>query len=118
MALPACMCRFELLARIRVARGFGDLEQRRLLVKARLLAFHALFHSSPTQEDMLAFLARDAEFVPELVHLLQAQWLVPEDIRMKALRVLAGAVMRLGSSLCLWSILWQDNLLSVFLVGA
>lgn len=88
-------CRFELLTRIRVARSFGSLEGRRQMVKIRLLAFHVLFQCSPSQDDMTSFLTRETEFVPELVQLLQAQWMVPEDLRTLALRALAG-----GSSGC------------------
>lgn len=41
-------CRFELLCRIRIARGFGTLAGRRQLVKQRLLAFNVLLQCSPT----------------------------------------------------------------------
>jgi hypothetical protein len=41
-------CRFELLCRIRIARGFGALATRRQLVKQRLLAFNVLLQCSPT----------------------------------------------------------------------
>lgn len=42
------LCRFELLCRIRIARGFGALTARRQLVKQRLLAFNVLLQCSPT----------------------------------------------------------------------
>lgn len=42
------MCRFELLCRIRIARGFGTVAGRRQLVKQRLLAFNVLLQCSPS----------------------------------------------------------------------
>ena len=64
---PWC-CRFMLLLHIRLARSFPDLQQRRMAVQARLLAFHVLFQSSLNQDSQA--LAADAEFVPELMGLL------------------------------------------------
>ena len=45
-------CRFELLCRVRIARGFGTLVGRRQLVKQRLLAFNVLLQCSPTAGKM------------------------------------------------------------------
>lgn len=50
----ACTCRFELLCRIRIARGFGTLLGRRQLVKQRLLAFNVLLQCSPTAGEFFA----------------------------------------------------------------
>ena len=60
--------RFKLLMHIRLARSFLDLQQRRMAVQARLLAFHVLFQSSLNQDNQLY--AADNEFVPELMGLL------------------------------------------------
>jgi len=65
--------RFSLLTRVRVARHFGRLEGRRQLARVRLLAFYVLFQSSPGHDDMMAFFVAEAEFVSELVGLLQAR---------------------------------------------
>ena len=64
--------RFSLLTRVRIARHFGSLEGRRQLARVRLLAFYVLFQSSPSHDDMMAFFVQEAEFVSELVGLLQA----------------------------------------------
>ena len=45
-------CRFELLCRIRIARGFVTLEGRRQLVKQRLLAFNVLLQCNPTPGEL------------------------------------------------------------------
>lgn len=57
---------------MRIARHFGSLEGRRQLARVRLLAFYVLFQSSPSHDDMMAFFVQEAEFVSELVGLLQA----------------------------------------------
>ena len=67
-SLTGMECRFKLLMHIRLARGFLDLQQRRMAVQARLLAFHVLFQSSLNQDNQLY--AADNEFVPELMGLL------------------------------------------------
>ena len=67
-----CVRSFELLTRVRIARHFGQLEGRRRLARVRLLAFYVLFQSSPSHDDMMAFFVSEAEFVSELVGLLQA----------------------------------------------
>jgi hypothetical protein len=46
--LLLCCRRFELLCRIRIARNFGTLPGRRLLVWQRLMAFNVLLQCSPT----------------------------------------------------------------------
>jgi hypothetical protein len=57
------MCRFELLCRIRIARGFGTLEDRRQLVKQRLLAFNVLLQCSPTPGELAAMTAAEILFL-------------------------------------------------------
>ena len=61
--------RFKLLVRVRLARSFPQLPQRRMAVQARLLAFHVLFQSSLSGQDPSVILT-DPEFVPELMGLL------------------------------------------------
>jgi hypothetical protein len=46
---PSHPLRFQLLAKVRVARHFGSLAGRRHLVAQRLLAFNVLYQSSPAQ---------------------------------------------------------------------
>lgn len=48
IVLCASVCRFQLLCRIRIARGFATVAGRRQLVKQRLLAFNVLLQCSPS----------------------------------------------------------------------
>jgi hypothetical protein len=70
-----CLCRFELLRRIRVARNFSSLTGRRHLVRQRLLAFNALLQCNPTagEQWQISWLMprwnRDGSWFPMLMHL-------------------------------------------------
>lgn len=92
------MRRFELLTRVRIARHFGQLEGRRRLARVRLLAFYVLFQSSPSHDDMMAFFVSEAEFVSELVGLLQARlppaWKVGKVAAMNGQNISSGGRMR------------------------
>ena len=88
--------RFQLLARVRVAKAFSSLEGRRNLVRIRLMAFYILFQSNPSHEEMAAFFASEAEFVTELVEVLHDEVNIPEDIRVLALRALAVQLLDRG----------------------
>ncbi len=83
------LCRFTLLTKIRTAKGFGNLQGRRHLVRTRLLAFYVWFQSQPGHDETAAFFQKEGEIVSELVALLQAESAVPEDLRTLALRALA-----------------------------
>ena len=84
-----CNCRFPLLTRITVARNFSLLEGRRNLARLRLLSLHILFQCNPSAEAVAEFYSQEPEFVSDLVGLLVAGGVVPEDLRILALRVLA-----------------------------
>ncbi|CAL8470977.1 g10519 [Coccomyxa elongata] len=81
--------RFTLLTRITVARNFSSLEGRRHLARLRLLSLHILFQCNPSAEAVADFYSQEPEFVSDLVGLLVAGGVVPEDLRILALRVLA-----------------------------
>ncbi|KAK9821448.1 hypothetical protein WJX81_000342 [Elliptochloris bilobata] len=113
--------RFSLLTRVRIARHFGSLDGRRQLARVRLLAFYVLFQSSPNHDDMMAFFVQEAEFVSELVGLLQAGQAVPEVLRTLALRALAVQLMdrtRHSSVIAAISIGGQSGLLSQLMHSA
>ena len=46
-SLTCCLYRFSLLSKLRVARGFGSLEGRRLVVQLRLTAFYIFLQANP-----------------------------------------------------------------------
>lgn len=72
-----------------MARNFSSLEGRRHLARLRLLSLHILFQCNPSAEVVADFYSQEPEFVSDLVGLLVAGGMVPEDLRILALRVLA-----------------------------
>lgn len=90
-----CTCRFELLCRIRIARGFGTLLGRRQLVKQRLLAFNVLLQCSPTAGEFFAVSSQSRTSCRQLCVLAAAGWL---QCQVGGLPVSSG--MALPPSLC------------------
>ncbi|CAI7783819.1 unnamed protein product, partial [Closterium sp. NIES-54] len=82
--------RFSLLTRLRCAYSFPLLALRRRFLCVRLLAFRVLLLATPDPDELTAFFANEPEFVPELISLLNAESLVPEEVRMYALLALAA----------------------------
>ncbi|CAI5971391.1 unnamed protein product, partial [Closterium sp. NIES-65] len=88
-SVPSAL-RFSLLTRLRCAYSFPLLASRRRFLCVRLLAFRVLLLATPDPDELTAFFANEPEFVPELISLLNAESLVPEEVRMYALLALAA----------------------------
>ena len=80
-----------------MAKRFKDLEGRRQLVLNRLMAFIVYMQANPTHEDMAAYFFSENELISELISLVEADSLVPEPLRMLALRAIAVQVRILQS---------------------
>ncbi|GAX74556.1 hypothetical protein CEUSTIGMA_g2006.t1, partial [Chlamydomonas eustigma] len=84
--------RFQLLCKIRSAKGCATLEGRRRLMRTRLLAMWIISSKASLHNDILQLFTKEAQLLQDLVTVVQTEVGVSADLRSLSLRVLASLV--------------------------
>jgi len=82
---------FPLLIRIRLARAFPSLEERRNFIRINLLAFTTLAEQAQSDVSLMnSFFLYEPEYISELMELVRSDSSLPADFRILSLRALTA----------------------------